>query len=158
MKFLVASVGNRLESFVAKRFEHAAWYLIVDSESLTCRAFRHNTPHDRHDVLHKASSDNVAAVVAGKFGESSLKMLRTGSLQIAFVHGISARQAIEKIVQREIEQLDVNEMRNGRNTPTTIERLIPKMKAGRIPLASAARASDSPRGHHHLQQYGGRGH
>ncbi len=159
MKFLVASIGNRLESYVAKRFEHAAWYLIVDSETQAIEAIRHNTPQDRHAALLKAATAEVHAVVAGKFGESSLRLTRTHDMRIVLVHGITAKLAMEKIVTREIELIDVNGMREHR-TPLTgmMQRVFPGRKTGRSPIASAGYSSDSQRGHHHLQQYGGRGH
>lgn len=159
MKFLVALIGNRLESYVAKRFEHAAWYLIVDSETQAIEAIRHNTPQDRHTALLKAASAEVHCVVAGKFGESSLKLMRTHDMQIALVHGIIAKLAMEKIVTREIELLDVNEMREHRTPPTgMMQRIFPGRKTGRSPITAAGYSSDSQRGQHHLQQYGGRGH
>ncbi|MBX2992350.1 MAG: hypothetical protein KF749_14460 [Bacteroidetes bacterium] len=159
MKFLVASIGNRLESYVAKRFEHAAWYLIVDSETEAIEAIRHNTPHDRRATLLKAASAEVQCVVAGKFGDSALKLIRTHDMRIAPVHGINAKSALEMIEMREIELVDVHGMRKHR-TPLTgmMQKIIPGRTIGKNLIAASCNSSDSQRGHHHLQQYGGRGH
>lgn len=159
MKFLIASVGNRLNSFVAKRFEHAAWYLVVDDDANVIDATQHLTPHDRHEVLLRAASEGVELVVAGKFGESSMKLIRSHHMRLALVHGISASLALEKIRAQEIQLLDADEIREGKGMLMgTVQRLTPKIKKPNGSFAASGYSSDSARGHHHLQQYGGRGH
>ena len=159
MKFLIASVGNRLDSFVAKRFEHAAWYLIVDMDTLAVDTTQHLTPHVRHAVLLKAAVEKVHAVVAGKIGETSLKLIRTHDMQVALVHGMSVRNAMERITSHEIKLVEAEEIERERGIVVgTVQRLIPKVRNAKTPLAGTISPSDSARGQHHLQQYGGRGH
>ena len=157
MKFLVATVGNKLDSLVAKRFEHAAWYLIVDSDMHMLDSIHHSTPRDRHTVFQKAASEGVEAVVAGKFGESSMKMIRTQNMRVAPVHGILASHALDMIQSHEVLLENADKIENGKGMMIGTVQPIPKMK-GHKALASTGYSSDSERGHHHLQQYGGRGH
>lgn len=159
MKILIASVGNRLESLIAKRFEHAAWYLLVDVETRAMETLQHRTPHDRHAALEKAATQGVSAVVAGKFGESSLKLLRTHNMRAALLHGIAAQEAIEKIHASIVPLLRPEALAQEKGTVVaTLSRPIPKRRGPKVPFTASPHSSDSPRGHHHLQQYAGRGH
>jgi predicted Fe-Mo cluster-binding NifX family protein len=159
MKVLIASVGQRLESLVAKRFEHASWYLLVDVETHAMEVLPHRTPQDRHAALEEAGKQGASVVVAGKFGESSLKLLRTHGMRAALLHGIAAHEAIEKIRASAVPLLQPEGLAQEK-TPAvaTLLRPIPKQRGPRVPLSASPYNSDSPRGHHHLQQYAGRGH
>jgi len=96
MRFLIALVGDRLDSLVAKNFEHAAWYVIVDGETDEGATTRNVTPHDRHEVMGNAVSENVDAVIAGKFGEHKRKLIDISQMEIIQVHGMSGRSAMMK--------------------------------------------------------------
>ncbi len=158
MKFLVASVGNKLDSFVAKRFEHAAWYLIVDDETRAVDATQNVTPHDHNAILARASSENVDAVIAGKFSAGSLRLIHAHDVRVAHVHGISATRAIEKVKSGELRLMDEAGVEGMEEIAVgTLPRAINE-KVQKKPFATANISSDSSRGHHHLQQYGGRGH
>ncbi len=158
MKFLVASVSSTLNSLVAKHFEHAAWFLIVDDETRTFDAAQNVTPNDHHSILVRASSDEVDVVLGGKFSAGSLKHIQSRDLSVAHVYGITVTQAIEKVTSGEIRtqsgfaSLDVAERFIGM-TPRVVT-----MRGKQKKVLGTSYASDSLRGHHHLQQYGGRGH
>jgi len=159
MKFLVASVGNRLESHVAKKFEHAVWYLFVDSTTHSITPVHHMTPHDRHDVLARAVSKNVDAVIAGKFADSSLRLLRAMKMRVVLVRNVSVVSAIESITANELPIQDAAEIPFDRAVNLEVAvHVSPKKRRGKVSVHEAGYVSDSPRGHHHLQQYGGRGH
>jgi predicted Fe-Mo cluster-binding NifX family protein len=158
MKYLIASVGNTLESYVAKRFEHATWYLIVDDETPLVDATQNILPHDHSTILARAVLENVETVVAGKFSAGSLKFIRSRELMTAHVHGISANHALEKIELGEIKtesewSFDEEKEQLVGTLPRT---RVSKIRKSR--LESSQYSSDSSRGQHHLQQYGGRGH
>ena len=158
MKYLIASVGSRLDSFVAKRFEHAAWYLIVDDETLAVDATHNILPHDHNAILARAVLEKVETVVAGKFSAGSLRFIRSHELMTAHVHGISATQAIEKVQRGELRTESELDLMGGSATPAdTLPREV-KSKIRKSSFESNQFSSDSPRGRHHVQQYGGRGH
>lgn len=156
MKLLVASVGMSLESFIVKRFEHAAWYLFVDTEAGSLEAIHHRTPHDRHGALSRAVADRVDAVVAAKFGEHSLKVLNSGGIPVAIVHGIPGRAAVAKILSERIPLTSPEELIPGKGIETG--RAVNMAGMYRAPKPANGYSSDTARGQHHLQQYGGRGH
>lgn len=159
MNVLIASVGNQWESLVAKRFEHASWYLVADTETRTVQSIQQLSPHDRRAAIEKAAAKGVTVVVAGKFGESTTKLLRAHNMRAALVYGIAASEAITKIQSGEIPLVEPNALEHEKGALlTTLQRLISKRREARIPISAVAHNSDSPRGHHHLQQYAGRGH
>jgi predicted Fe-Mo cluster-binding NifX family protein len=157
MKFLVAAVGNTLDSLVAKQFEHAAWYLIVNDATHRFDAARNITPNDHHSILIRASSDDVDIVVGGKFTLGSLKQIVGRDLRVAQVHGISVSNAIARIIAGEIQtQSELAPLVLG-------ERALPMQRVvtmrGKQKKVLEARYAPGPlRPQHHLQQYGGRGH
>lgn len=161
MRFLVALVGNQLDSLVAKNFEHAAWYMIVDGKTDEGDASRSITPHDRQRVLGKAVFENVDAVIAGKFGEHSRKLIGTYKMGLIQVHGMTGRMAMMKAQTGELKQsgLANGEVKEEKGiTIGAVKRPLLKAKKPKMPFTNPSYSSDSPRGHHHIQQYGGRGH
>lgn len=158
MKTLVASLGQHAESLVAKRFEHASWYLIVDGEKQITEAMQHRTPHDRRAALERAAAEGVSVVVAEKFAENTLKFLRSHTMRVAQLHGMSVAEAVDRVHSDSVPLLEADALAAERGVVmSTLVRLIPTKRTQRVP-AVAAYTSDSPRGHHHLQQYAGRGH
>jgi predicted Fe-Mo cluster-binding NifX family protein len=155
MKYLIASSGNTLGSFVVKRFEHAAWYLIVDDQKSTLEAKQHLSPHDRHAMLAKAIGEHVRTVVAGKFGEHAIKTMIEHDLDAAIIHGITVREALQKIKVYDILLVSAEELYT--------EREIASERAESLPthftrVDTSGRTSEAVHVPHHLQQYGGRGH
>ena len=159
MKFLVAALGKRLDSIVAKRFEHAAWYLLVDSETKSVEAIRHITPQDRHKALQMAAGQHVEIVVAGRCGDTSLKQMRNHAMRLALVHGVDAARALERIQTHNIVLADADVAADERVFAVeAVQRGLAKAKRAKTSYGTTGFASDTARGHHHLQQYGGRGH
>jgi predicted Fe-Mo cluster-binding NifX family protein len=158
MKYLIASVGSKLDSFVAKRFEHATWYLIVDDETPAVDTTQNIMPHDHNTILARAVLENVETIVAGKFSAGTLKYIRSHDLMTGHVHGVSVAHAIEKIQLGEIRTESEWDFENEKEKIVgTLPRLV-NAKVRKSAVESSQYSSESSRGHHHLQQYGGRGH
>lgn len=161
MRFLIALLGDRLDSPVAKNFEHAAWYMIVDGETDEGESIRNVTPQDRQQMLGRAATENVDAVIAGKFGEHSRRLIGTYKMGLVQVHGMTGRMAMMKAQTGELKQsgLADGEMKEEKGiTIGAVKRPLLKAKKPKLPFTNPGYSSDSPRGHHHIQQYGGRGH
>ena len=159
MKFAIGTIGNRLDSLVVKRFEHAAWYLIVDDSLRISEAVQHRTPHDRHRILEKMASEEVDAIVAGKFSKSSLHHFREKNLRVIHVHGIQVREAVDRIISRKLVPEEIQPLESeGEIAVGTVERVLSKATQLRTLATSSGSYYDSDRGRHHVQQYGGRGH
>ncbi|MEO8168246.1 MAG: hypothetical protein ABI623_08365 [bacterium] len=119
---------------------------------------RNGTPHDRQFALQQAASDNAGAVIAGKFGKHSRKLINALTMDLIQVHGVTGRMALMKAQAGELKQLGLadGEMKEEKGiTVGAVKR--PLLKA-KMPFMNPGYSSDSPRGQHHIQQYGGRGH
>ncbi len=161
MRFLIALLGDQLDSPVAKNFEHAAWYMIVDGETDEGESIRNVTPQDRQQMLGRAATENVDAVIAGKFGEHSRRLIGTYKMGLVQVHGMTGRMAMMKAQTGELKQsgLADGEMKEEKGiTIGAVKRPLLKAKKPKLPFTNPGYSSDSPRCHHHIQQYGGRGH
>ncbi len=161
MRFLIALLSEKLDSAVSKNFEHAACYAIADGESDEVEFIRNGTPHDRQFALQQAASDNAGAVIAGKFGEHSRKRIRARTMDLIQVHGMTGRMAMMKAQTGELKQLGLadGEMKDEKGIIIgAVKRPLLKAKKPKMPFTNPGYSSDSPRGHHHIQQYGGRGH
>lgn len=161
MRFLIALLGDQLDSLVAKNFEHATWYMIVDGETDEGETTRNVTPHDRQEVLRKAASENVDAVIAGKFAEHSRKLIGMYKMGLIQAHGMTGRMAMMKAQSGELKQsgLANGEVKEEKGLSIgVVKRPLLKAKKPKMPFTNPGYSSDSPRGHHHIQQYGGRGH
>ena len=148
MKTFIAAEGDSLESPVAGRFERAGRYLLVDDMTGTLTSLQHPAAHHHHALLATAASENVDTVVAGKISFGNLQFMASLGMRMAYVHHMSAREAMEKLQRGDLKACVVRE-RDQRQPP------------GRRHKAIGIRegfSSGTPRGQHHLQQYGGRGH
>ena len=158
MKYLVSAVGKSNDARVARRFEKAAWYLIVDDTGEVLEAYQNASPQDHNCVLVKAQEEGVAAVVAGRIGAGSEQFIASLNLGVAHAKSGTVRETIEevrggtiKIIEARTVKQQVDEtllLRQKRREPSV---------HGKGPGAPAPE-SGTPRGHHRIQQYGGRGH
>jgi predicted Fe-Mo cluster-binding NifX family protein len=148
MKILVAAEGNTLESQVSKRFERSGWFLFIDTEVHTLEALQPRTPRDQHTMLSRAAQLRVSAVIAGRINFGNLRLLSSLNVHVAYAHNMSARQALEKLDNGELQALVVPKQ----------TRNLPRGKNQKTAGFRQRFAAGTPRGQHHLQQYAGRGH
>lgn len=160
MKFLIAADGKTLESNVAKRFGKARWYLVVDSDTNDVEQFPNLKIDDHHDIVPKAVERGVDTVITGNVGPRSFELISFHNLRIALARNTSVQDAMNRLHQGALRILDA---------PTVLKNLeeLELFRKGRrdqsrkgshSPRGKGAYASATPRGQHHLQQYGGRGH
>jgi len=160
MKVLIATDGKTLESNVSKRFGKAEWYLIVDSDTNEIEQFPNLTIGDHHDIIPKAVDRGVSAVITGNVGPRSFELLSYHRLQIALARTMRAHDAIEWLKQGKLRILDAPTMRKNIEEHELLQkdRRDQFGKWKQLFRGRGAYAAGIAREHHHLQQYGGRGH
>jgi predicted Fe-Mo cluster-binding NifX family protein len=158
MKYLVSAVGDGPDARVARRFEKAAWYLIVDDTGEILDAYRNVSPQDHNRVLVRGQEENVAAVVAARFGAGSEQFLASLNLGIAHAKSGTVRDTIEDVRTGVIKIIEPKTVKHQVEEAMLLRQkkrgLSVHGRGQGAPVADGA----TPRGHHRIQQYSGRGH
>jgi predicted Fe-Mo cluster-binding NifX family protein len=161
MRALIAADGKTLDSAIAKRFGKAQWYLIVDLETNRIEQKLPNLkPEDHHEVVSDAAKWGVAVIVTGNIGPRSYELISLHNLQVAHARDMSVRAALDRLRNRALKILDAPTVRKNVEEHELIlrGRRAQFAKGGRTGRVKTTYSSTTPRGQHHLQQYGGRGH
>lgn len=159
MKVLVAAEGTSLQSQVARRFENAVWYIIMDTETEKKEVYQNLFPHDHNNILVTASRLHVPTVIAGWVNAATARLMLSLNLHFVAAGKMMLRGAIRKLQQGELEIADLASFRHGLVTPginrrraLTLSKMYPRIDGiTTIPGLTS-------RGRFHLQQYSGRGH
>lgn len=160
MKTLIAAECDTLESGISKRFGKAAWYLIVDLETLAVTSSQNVDPRDHHEIVSKAAELGVTTIITGNIGPRSYDLISSSNMQIALARNMTAREAIEKLKKGELKILDAPTLKQSVEEHEFLRRGRREQfgKGGKRGGSKGGFAAGTPRGRHHLQQYGGRGH
>ena len=161
MKVLIAADGKTLDSRIAKRFGHAVWYLIVDLETdKVVERLENVRSEDHHEVVPKAAERGVTTIVTGNIGPRSYELISLYSLQVAHAKQMTVRAALVRLKEGALRILDAPSVRKNVEEHELLlqGRRAQFGKGRRTETARGTYSSATPRGQHHLQQYGGRGH
>lgn len=159
MNVLIGADGTSWESAVARRFEKAVWYLIVNSETLEREVYQNVYPHDRNNILLLASRRHVPVILGGGMDAATARLMLSLNLRFVIVTRANVRRAVDLVNTAPLHVVDLARFSRGAKTVLT-ERGGTPLSWKRVPaIRGRTVASGSTlRGHHHLQQYGGRGH
>ena len=159
MKVLVAAGGTSWESPVDHRFESAAWYLLIDTTSGEKEVYQNLPPHDHGSILVVSSQAHVSVVVTGWVNSSTARLMQSLNLRLAVAHNARVRDAVKMLSEGELAMADLASFRQGLVMPDVIRPGSPvSVRKDSKHAGSKGSPGNTPRGHHHLQQYGGRGH
>lgn len=158
MKVLIAAEGTSWESPVANRFENAVWYLLIDERSGQKDVYQNLPPHDHNSILVAASQAHVSLVVAGWINPATARLMQSLNLRLAVAHNLRVRDVMKTVDRDMLPIADLTSFRQGLVVPGVTRRGSPLTVKRRPKSWSPVTSSNTPRGHHHLQQYGGRGH
>lgn len=159
MKVLIAADGTSWESVVARRFEKAVWYLVIDSETKELEVYQNVFPHNHCNILLLASRLRVPVIVAGGMDTATARLMLSLNFRFGVATRITVRQTLEVMTTGLLQITDVSRFRKGLPIGGTARRGTPSPRAkrptaGGMPVVTGATSHV----HHHLQQYGGRGH
>ena len=158
MKYLVSAVGNRTDARVARRFEKAVWYLIVDDSGEILDAYRNVSPQDHNRVLVRAQEENVVAVIAGRFGSGSEQFLASLNLGVAHAKNGTVRETIEDVRTGAIKIIEAKTVKQHVEETMLLRQQKRDLSVHGRGQGGPVAESTTPRGHHRIQQYSGRGH
>jgi predicted Fe-Mo cluster-binding NifX family protein len=155
MKLLIATSGSSLTAPVARRFEKATWYLLVDTDTRVVKKHRNAKPGLHHDIVANAADEGAVCVLAERFGETAIRQLANHEMKVGCVRHCTAAAAMGKIEEGKIkpEKARTILMRN------EILNRFRQQQRGAVTRPSRAHGmAAGTRVQHHLQQYAGRGH
>ena len=111
MKIAVSSSGKDLTSPVDPRFGRAAFFVIVDAESLDCRAVenrRHlNLPQGAGiQAAQTVAAEKVDTVITGNCGPKAFRVLQAAGIQIFTGANGSIAEVIARFNRGEFQPAD----------------------------------------------------
>ena len=105
MLILIGSNGNNLESTIAKRFGHANYYILFNSESQSFNVFENNDEGHNHDILRRFLNKGVEVFIVGNIGPYAFEIINTKVSKVYLARQMLVREAIEKYSRGELLQL-----------------------------------------------------
>ena len=105
MLILIGSDGNNLESTIAKRFGHANYYILFNSESQSFNAFENNDEGHNHENLRNFLNKGVEAFIVGNIGPYAFEIINTNVSKVYLARKMIVREAIKKVIKGELLQL-----------------------------------------------------
>jgi len=105
MLLLIASVSNNMESYIAKRFGHANYYILYDTETKDINALVNNREEHNHANLKIFLDKGVEAFIVGNIGPSAFKIINTSKSKVYLARKMTVQQAIDNFLRDELQQL-----------------------------------------------------
>jgi predicted Fe-Mo cluster-binding NifX family protein len=160
MQILIAAEGKTLESRVARKFSHAAFFLEVNPDARSVRSAVHTARTPKRTFLRIAAERGVDTLMAGHIDTHTRLRIAAHRLRVVLAPGLPIREALARFLKGSLAVLDVSRIEQSLEEQEII-RMQKRQEHSRYPGCGKGRPpfSDStPRGRHHLQQFAGRGH
>lgn len=105
MLILIGSDGNKLESPIAKRFGHAEYFILYNTETKSFEAFENINEGHNHENLQQFLDKGVEAFIVGNIGPHAFKVINTSKSKVFIARKLSIQDAINKFLNGELELL-----------------------------------------------------
>jgi len=106
MKYLIASSGPDLQAQIAKRFGHAEYFIVLDSETMEYEAL----PGVGHDEpahgIGRFRDQNVERVIIGNIGPEAFQDLKQAGWTPYLCRKMTVQEAVEKVERGEVSPLE----------------------------------------------------
>ncbi len=105
MKILFATDEKTMQSKIAKRFGHAEFYLIYDSDTKQFEVISNKEHDESHSNLPQLIANGVTNFIVGNIGPHAFEILTEGKAKIFLARLMTAEDALVKFQNNELEQL-----------------------------------------------------
>jgi len=105
MLVLIGSDGNSLESAIAKRFGHANYFILFNTEKKSFEAIENIAEEHNHDNLQTFLDNGVEAFIVGNIGPHAFEIINTPKSKIYLARKTSVSESIKKFLKKELEPL-----------------------------------------------------
>jgi predicted Fe-Mo cluster-binding NifX family protein len=106
MRILVAADAADLDAKVSKRFGHAPYFLVVDSEKWKLTAVEGVGEHSPEHGADQMVVLGVAKVATGNIGPNAFDDLSRRGLEVHICRHVTVREAVERLVSRACRPAD----------------------------------------------------
>jgi len=105
MIIVIGSDGSKLDDQVSKRFGHATFYLIYDTEKNHLEAVQNNDEDHSHKQLTELLIKGAQAFIVGNIGPHAFEILKEGNAKVYLARKTSGKDAVEKLLKGELKEL-----------------------------------------------------
>jgi len=117
MKVAIAANEATLDSRVAKRFGHAPFYLLIDTETNQVQVIEnpdadhehHHDDHHDHDddhaIIPHMAQQGVKVFITGNIGPHAFAIVQELDCRVALARGMSAAEALDQLENNQLKIL-----------------------------------------------------
>lgn len=105
MLLAIGADENKLESKVAKRFGHAAYYIIYNIDDQSFKAMKNNDEDHTHAELSRLLDQGVEVFIVGNIGPHAFDLLIDGGAEVYLARRMTVQEAIDKYNSGELDEL-----------------------------------------------------
>ncbi|MEJ5351386.1 MAG: NifB/NifX family molybdenum-iron cluster-binding protein [Melioribacteraceae bacterium] len=106
MLILIGADSNNLSSLVAKRFGHANYYILYNTETKSFDAIENIEEGHHHENLQEFLNKGVKAFIVGNIGPHAFEIINTPESKVYLARKMSVQEAIDKFLRGELLQLN----------------------------------------------------
>ncbi|MGA9294485.1 MAG: NifB/NifX family molybdenum-iron cluster-binding protein [Ignavibacteriaceae bacterium] len=105
MLILIGSDGNNLDSPVAKRFGHANYFILFNTEAKNYEAFKNLAEEHNHDNLSDFLQNGIEVFIVGNIGPHAFEIINTPKSKVYLARKMSVSESINRFISGELEYL-----------------------------------------------------
>lgn len=106
MLILFSADGKDLSANISKRFGHAKYYLIIDTDNNNMQINNNFGHDDEHSSLINFVNNGVKHFVVGNIGPHAFSVLKERNAKIFLARKQTVGKAYEKFINNELPELD----------------------------------------------------
>lgn len=112
MKICISASGNSLDSKIDPRFGRAAYFVIIDTETMKSEILENSAATTGGGAGITSGQlmvdKEVVAVITGNVGPNAMNVLKAASIEVYHSAGMSVEEAIEKFKKGLLEKIDTS--------------------------------------------------
>ncbi len=105
MIIAIGSDGNSLQNLVSKRFGHASYYLVYNSDSKHLNIIENIDDDHSHKLLSDLIDLEVQYFIVGNVGPHAFNIISTENTKVYLARNMSVKSAIDLLLKGELKEL-----------------------------------------------------
>lgn len=116
MKILIGSNGNNLESTISKRFGHAEYFIVYDTQNDSYITYENDDEQHNHDNLNYFLHEiGVKNFIVGNIGPHAFEKINNPDTRIFVARNMTIIEAVNKFKSNELKQITEPTMKHSVN-------------------------------------------